>query len=89
MTKLEIAQQLAERNRMPLADAIHAVDGITEIIGKAFAEGHSIFLRGFGTFRIVERKAKVVQNIKEKTSVQLPAHKTVKFTPSKLLTIKQ
>ena len=89
MTKLEIAQALSAQSGMPLSDAIHATDGIIEVFKKCFATGNNIYLRGFGTFKIIERKAKKVRNIKESSSFICPAKNTVKFIPSNQLTIKK
>ena len=47
------------------------------------AEGDNVYLRGFGTFHIIERKEKVGRNISKNTSVVIPAHKIPKFKPSK------
>ena len=47
------------------------------------AEGENVYLRGFGTFGVIERKEKLGRNISKNTSVVIPAHKIPKFKPSK------
>lgn len=89
MTKLEISRALAEHTRMPLADATRSTDAFFDILKDAFANGRNIFVRGFGTFKVIERKQKVARDIRKGTQVIIPARKAVKFIPSNQLTVKQ
>lgn len=45
--------------------------------------GHEVTLRGFGTFKAKQRKAKAARNISAGTTIQIPARKVVAFKPSK------
>lgn len=45
--------------------------------------GHEVTLRGFGTFKIKQRKAKPGRNISAGTTIEIPARKVVAFKPSK------
>lgn len=89
MTKLEIARELAERKEMPLADAIKAVDGVIDIMKDAFKNGRNVYLRGFGSFVIKERKEKTGRNPRTGEVIIIPAHKEVKFNQSQSLIVKQ
>lgn len=89
MTKLEIARELAERKDMPLADAIKAVDGVIDIMKDAFKNGRNVYLRGFGSFVIKERKEKTGRNPRTGEVIIIPAHKEVKFNQSQSLIVKQ
>lgn len=86
-TKDDLAQGLVENERVNISksQALNAIDDITASVENALLNGQTIVLRGFGTLKVVERKAKVARNIKAGTMVTIPAHKTVKFTPSKQL----
>jgi DNA-binding protein HU-beta len=44
-----------------------------------------VYLRGFGTFQIKLRKAKVARNINASKSVPVPAHRVATFKPCKEL----
>ena len=59
------------------------VEEIMETIKSNMAEGENVYLRGFGTFGVIERKEKLGRNISKNTSVVIPAHKIPKFKPSK------
>lgn len=89
MTKLEIARELAERKDMPLADAIKAVDGVSDIMKDAFKNGRNVYLRGLGSFVIKERKEKTGRNPRTGEVIIIPAHKEVKFNQSQSLIVKQ
>ena len=45
--------------------------------------GNEVTIRGFGTFKIKQRKAKVARNISAGTTVMIPSRKVVAFKPSK------
>ena len=89
MTKLEISRELAVRSRLSLSDAIRSTDSFFDILKDAFANARDIFVRGFGTFKVIERKPKVARDIRKGTQVIVPARKAVKFIPSNQLTVKQ
>lgn len=86
-TKDDLANSLVENKNVGLskAQAIHAVDDIVASIERALQRGEVITLRGFGTLRVVNRKAKVARNITTGTKIDVPAHATAKFTPCKQL----
>ena len=89
MTKLEISRELADRAGLTLADATRSTDAFFYILKDAFANGRDIFVRGFGTFKGIERKPRVARDIRKGTQVIIPARKTVKFIPSNQITVKQ
>ena len=53
-----------------------------EIAG-ALCEGKNIEIRGFGTCKIVKRKARIGRNPKNSELVQIPEKKTIKWKISK------
>lgn len=89
MTKLEISRELADRTGLPLADAICSTDAFFDIFKDAFANGRDVFVRGFGTFKVIERKQKVARDILKGKQIIIPARKAVKFIPSNQLIVKQ
>ena len=52
-------------------------------ITKALCEGKNIEIRGFGTYKIIKRKARVGRNPKNSKLVQIPEKKTIKWKLSK------
>lgn len=89
MTKSELSHELADRAGLHLADADRITDAFFDILKDAFANGRNIFVRGFGTFKVIERKRKVARDINKCTQIIIPPRKAVKFIPSNQLTVKQ
>lgn len=85
MTKNDIADKLVSQTTLTKSQALSAIEGLMKIASAALAKGDNIYLRGFGTFRVVERKAKTARNISRGTSVTVPERKVVKFIPCKEL----
>lgn len=85
MTKNDIADKLLSLTTLTKSQALSAIEGLMKIASAALAKGDNIYLRGFGTFRVVERKAKTARNISRGTSVTVPERKVVKFIPCKEL----
>lgn len=85
MKKKELAARLAETTGLSKSDAIRAVEGIMDVMSEAFAKKDSVFLRGFGTLKVVHRAEKKARNIRLNCEVIIPAHLSVKFIPSPVL----
>ncbi|ROT00008.1 integration host factor subunit beta [Muribaculaceae bacterium Isolate-084 (Janvier)] len=86
MTKNDIAVELCKRiPDLPKSTALHAVEGVVEILSDAFARGENVYLRGFGTLEVKTTKEKKARNINAGTTVIIPAQRTVKFKVSKQL----
>ena len=83
MTKAEIVSQITEKTGIEKVAVTAIVEEIMESIKSNMAEGENVYLRGFGTFGVIERKEKLGRNISKNTSVVIPAHKIPKFKPSK------
>jgi len=65
-----------------------AVTAVIDVISDGVTQGANVYLRQFGTFTAVQRKAKLVRNISKNESFVLPAKKVIKFKPSNALTAK-
>ena len=81
MTKQDLADALVSNTNLTKSQAIQAIDGLMLAAREALASGNNIYLRGFGTFRIIRRAEKAARNITRKTTVMVPAHNIVKFIP--------
>ena len=51
----------------------------------ALKNGRNVEIRGFGTYKIIKRKARLGRNPKTSESVQIPAKKAIKWKMSKIL----
>ena len=83
MTKAEIVSQITEKTGIEKVAVTAIIEEIMESIKSNMANGENVYLRGFGTFGVIERKEKLGRNISKNTTVVIPAHKIPKFKPSK------
>ena len=83
MTKADIVTKISQKTGIEKVAVTAIVEEIMTSIKENMAEGENVYLRGFGTFGIVERKEKLGRNISKGTTVVIPAHKIPKFKPAK------
>lgn len=86
LTRDVLAEQLAERAEITMAAARDEVKWFFDTLSAALAAGDEVRIHGFGTFRTVERPARVGRNPRTGETVQVPARRAVRFTPSTTLT---
>ena len=60
------------------------VNAVLEGISSALEKGDSLSLIGFGSFKVVERAARECRNPRTGEKINIPASKSVKFTPGKV-----
>lgn len=87
MTKADLVEQVAEAIGPGLTkkECALVVDGFLNAVKHALARGEGIEIRGFGTFRVRHRKARVARNPRTGEPVQVPARVSPVFKPSKHL----
>ena len=83
MTKSEIVNEIAVRTGLEKAAIADTIDNLFVVVKNSMVNGNNIYLRGFGTFELKERKTKVARNIKRNTSLVVPAHYVARFKPAK------
>ncbi|HYB49825.1 MAG TPA: integration host factor subunit beta [Burkholderiaceae bacterium] len=86
MTKSELIARLAARNpRLAARDADEAVKLILDMMGGALSQGGRIEIRGFGSFSLNYRPARVGRNPKSGERVEVPAKHVPHFKAGKEL----
>jgi len=86
MTKAEAVKKLKEQAGLAtLAQAEAAYDKLFDIIGATLKKGDDVSIHGFGSFKVVNRKARKGRNPRTGEDIQIPASKAVKFTAGKAL----
>lgn len=84
MLKRELIDEVAkELNNYLKKDINQAVDIILDAITDAVSEGNRVEIRGFGSFSVRSRKARVTKNPKTGKIMSIPPRKTLNFTMSK------
>jgi DNA-binding protein HU-beta len=66
-------------------EAQEAVDSVFSSITRALKKGDTVTLVGFGSFKVVERKARKGRNPQTGEEIDIKASKAPKFTPGKSL----
>ena len=86
MTKSELIDLLsAEQNQLGYRDVELAVKVILESLTSALSSGERIEVRGFGSFTLHHRRARVGRNPKTGNSVTVPDKHVPHFKPGKEL----
>ncbi len=72
MTKADIVEQIANATGLTKRDVAVVVDLLLETISKALAEREHIEIRGFGSFKVKTRRARVARNPRTGERVDVP-----------------
>lgn len=83
MTKAELVEQVARDTLLTKKHAELVVNTVFDSIVESLKDGDKIELRGFGSFRIRRRDARVGRNPKTGARVQVPAKRVPYFKPGK------
>ena len=86
MVRSELVTKLAYQHPNILRKDIEKIIEVifSEII-IALSKGENIEIRGFGTYKVVTRKARTGRNPKNSEIIQIPAKKVPKFRAGKVL----
>ncbi len=87
ITKMQIAEFVSAHADIPQSASANAVRSVLDGVVDALTQGDKVELRGFGSFRIRERAARVGRNPKTGDSVAVPAKRIPYFKPGKDLRI--
>ena len=86
MVRSELVGILANQYPNILRKDIEKIISIVfDEISEALKRGENIEIRGFGTYKIVTRKARQGRNPKSSETIQIPAKKAIKWKMSKTL----
>jgi len=80
MTKAEIVAKVAEEIKISKTAAGKALAFITDSIAQAVSKGEKVTFVGFGTFSVVQRKARKGRNPRTGAEIRIAAKKAPKFT---------
>ena len=85
MTKADIVDQIAEATSLTKTDTAAVVEGMLASVISALQQGDHIEIRGFGTFKVVERASRSGRNPRTGSEVKIASRKAPTFKPSKEL----
>ena len=82
ITRSDFADRLRERFGLTSADSYKLVDIIFEEITESLIHGEEVKFAGFGTFKILEKNARMGRNPKTGASALISARRVASFRPS-------
>ena len=83
MNKGELVEEVAHQTGLTKKTSREAVDAVISAITGCLAREEKVTLVGFGTFQVVERKARTGVNPQTRGTIQIPAKKVPKFRPGR------
>ena len=85
MTKAELIDNVLTATATTKAESEAMVDAIFSGMAHSLLQGEKVEIRGFGTFGIRQRKARIGRNPATGASVEVPEKRVAFFKPSKEL----
>ncbi|MBA3827819.1 MAG: integration host factor subunit beta [Taibaiella sp.] len=83
MRKADVVSSIAEKTGIPKVDILVALEAFFKEVKISLIEGEPVYVRGFGSFILKKRAAKVGRNIKKNIAVEIPEHFIPAFKPAK------
>ena len=83
MNKQDLVAVMAQQSGLSKADTAKALNAFTETVGATIADGGTIQLVGFGTFKGNDQAARTARNPKTGEPVNVPAQRRVSFVAGK------
>jgi len=83
MRKADLFQAISEKTGIPKVDVLVTMEAFFKEVKDTLKSGENIYVRGFGSFILKKRAAKVGRNIKKNTTVNIPEQHIPSFKPGK------
>ncbi|HBA54138.1 HU family DNA-binding protein [Syntrophorhabdus aromaticivorans] len=85
MTKADIVERIAKETKLTKSGAAQAFGVVIDSVKEALQKGEKVSFVGFGTFSVVERKARKGRNPRTGKEIKIAARKVPRFTAGKSL----
>ena len=83
MDKAELVEEVSNQTGLTKKRSREAVNAVFSAITDSLAGEERVTLVGFGTFQVMERKARRGVNPQTRGTIQIPAKNVPKFVPGK------
>ncbi|MFP4082377.1 MAG: HU family DNA-binding protein [Candidatus Aminicenantes bacterium] len=83
LNKKEIAGKMSKEAGITFLQAEKAFSSMIEGVKNSLRRGESVTFSGFGSFKVIKRKARKGRNPRTGEAISIPKKKNVKFNPSK------
>lgn len=85
MNRKELVAEVAKRTEVAMSQINKTLDSVIDTIVDALANGRQVALKGFGTFSVAKRSARMGRNPKTGAKIKIGPSKAPKFRPSSQL----
>jgi len=83
MRKADLINKISDKTGIPKVDVLVTLETMFKEVKSSLASGENLYVRGFGSFIVKKRAAKIGRNIKKNIAVAIPEHFIPAFKPSK------
>jgi len=83
MRKADLINRISDKTGIPKVDVLVTLETMFKEIKSTLSSGENLYVRGFGSFIIKKRAAKIGRNIKKNVAVAIPEHFIPAFKPAK------
>lgn len=87
MNKKELIQRVAEHSGLSKKVSATALEAMMQVMRNSFSQGETIRIHELGTFSVRQHSARNGFNPMTKQPMLIKAYKTVRFTPSKRVSV--
>lgn len=79
MNKKQLVKKLSQKTGLTLAESNDFLNSVLDIVSDTLKKKEDVFLRGFGSFMIKERKPRRTMSLNTREMITIPGRKVVKF----------
>jgi DNA-binding protein HU-beta len=83
MRKVDLINKISDKTGIPKVDVLVTLETMFKEVKATLAAGENLYVRGFGSFIVKKRAAKIGRNIKKNVAVAIPEHFIPAFKPAK------
>ncbi len=83
MRKVDLVNNIHQKTGIPKIDVLVTVEALFKEIKDNLKSGENIYVRGFGSFILKKRAAKIGRIVKQNIEVKIPEHHIPAFKPAK------
>lgn len=78
-----LVEEIASRTGLPVGHVRNVLSQLPEVLSEHLQAEGALRWTGFGTYRLVERAARIGRNPRTGAPVPIPARRTLHFKPAK------
>ncbi|MEQ1552830.1 MAG: HU family DNA-binding protein [Ferruginibacter sp.] len=83
MRKVDLINKISDKTGISKVDVLVTLETMFKEVKATLASGENLYVRGFGSFIVKKRAAKIGRNIKKNVAVHIPEHFIPAFKPAK------